>query len=125
MLLVRYFVGTTSAKALVSPFLTYFLVTGNLIGPQTFRASQAPSYTGGFVAMLICYCVCIGLMAGYWLLAAVLNHRRQTLSSSSRIMEIATAAGGGNNDGSEIDGLANSVFADLTDFQQKEFRYTT
>ncbi|KAL1962752.1 hypothetical protein VTN77DRAFT_9206 [Rasamsonia byssochlamydoides] len=99
---------------------------GNLIGPQTFRASQAPTYTGGFVAMLVCYCVCIGLMVVYWLLAAMLNHRRQMLSL--RIIDTATAttmAGGNNNDAFENESLAESFFSDLTDFQQREFRYTT
>ena len=28
-------------------------------GPQTFLAKQAPTYTGGVVAMLVCYCVAI------------------------------------------------------------------
>ncbi|PYH69518.1 MFS general substrate transporter [Aspergillus vadensis CBS 113365] len=44
---------------------------GNLIGPQTFRASQAPAYTGGFIAMLICYCICVGLMGLYWVLRCI------------------------------------------------------
>ncbi|OJJ68097.1 hypothetical protein ASPBRDRAFT_58147 [Aspergillus brasiliensis CBS 101740] len=48
---------------------------GNLIGPQTFRANQAPAYTGGFIAMLICYCICVALMAVYWLVVVKLNRR--------------------------------------------------
>ncbi|OCF32114.1 allantoate permease [Kwoniella heveanensis BCC8398] len=28
---------------------------GNIVGPQTFRANQAPKYTGGVIAMLVCY----------------------------------------------------------------------
>ncbi|RDK40323.1 MFS general substrate transporter [Aspergillus phoenicis ATCC 13157] len=48
---------------------------GNLIGPQTFRANQAPAYTGGFIAMLVCYCICVALMAVYWILVVKLNRR--------------------------------------------------
>ncbi|PWY86784.1 allantoate permease, partial [Aspergillus heteromorphus CBS 117.55] len=83
---------------------------GNLIGPQTFRASQAPAYTGGFVAMLVCYCICVGLMAGYWLLVLRLNRRLHAEDSE---------AGAVQED--EKDG----AFADRTDLQQKTFRYTT
>ncbi|KAL2847507.1 fungal-specific transcription factor domain-containing protein [Aspergillus pseudoustus] len=49
---------------------------GNLIGPQTFRESQAPAYTGGFAAMLACYCACVFLIGIYWLVAVTLNRRR-------------------------------------------------
>ena len=89
------------------------ILTGNLIGPQTFRPNQAPEYTSGFAAMLICYCVCIGLMSVYWMFAALMNARREADSSSGRSY------------GSDSSSLADSLFADLTDFQQKGFRYTT
>lgn len=81
---------------------------GNLIGPQTFRDDQAPEYTGGFVAMLICYCVCIVLMATYWAIAFTLNRR-----TSSVAAELSS-----EEDSAEL-------FTDQTDFQQKNFRYTT
>ncbi|QKX64479.1 uncharacterized protein TRUGW13939_11653 [Talaromyces rugulosus] len=90
---------------------------GNLIGPQTFRANQAPEYTTGFAAMLVCYCLCIGLMVLYWALAAVLNTRRETLSTTT------TAAA--NYYSSDGDSLAESPFADMTDYEQREFKYTT
>jgi ACS family allantoate permease-like MFS transporter len=35
------------------------LLLSHYSGPQTFQASQAPAYTGGVVAMLVCYCVAI------------------------------------------------------------------
>ena len=83
---------------------------GNLIGPQTFRANQAPAYTGGFVAMLACYCVCVLLMAVYWAIAHNLNRR-------------ATVGVDPGEDGA--DGDLMDAFADKTDFQQKAFKYTT
>tara|TARA_R110002060_G_scaffold38628_2_gene49896 strand:+ start:906 stop:1184 length:279 start_codon:yes stop_codon:yes gene_type:complete len=81
---------------------------GNLIGPQTFRASQAPEYIGGFTAMIVCYCVCIGLMGLYWALAV-----RQNKRIDARAAEL-------NSGDDLLDG-----FTDLTDQQQEGFRYTT
>lgn len=83
---------------------------GNLIGPQTFREDQAPAYTGGFISMLICYCVCILLMAIYWAIAFTLNRR----TSGRADMEVSP----GEEDSAEL-------FTDQTDFQQKNFKYTT
>jgi hypothetical protein len=56
-------------------------------------------------------------MALYWALAAVLNTRRETLSTTT------TAAA--NYYSSDGDSLAESPFADMTDYEQKEFKYTT
>lgn len=81
---------------------------GNLIGPQTFRASQAPAYTGGVIAMLVCYCVCIGLMAAYWFLCVVLNRK---------VVPAHIPEGDA--------GAAVESFQDITDFKQEGFRYTT
>jgi ACS family allantoate permease-like MFS transporter len=41
---------------------------GNLIGPQAFKANEAPKYTSGVAAMLSCYAislVLIGLVRDY------------------------------------------------------------
>ncbi|PVH79121.1 MFS general substrate transporter [Cadophora sp. DSE1049] len=66
-------------KTVVFAILYIGYAVGNLIGPQTFRASQAPEYIGGFTAMIVCYCVCIGLMGLYWALAARQNKRIDAL----------------------------------------------
>ena len=55
--------------------------------------------------MLVSYCVCVLLMAAYWTLAAYLN--RQKVSSDSDAEDIV------------------DTFGDQTDFQQKNFKYTT
>ncbi|KAL4995523.1 fungal-specific transcription factor domain-containing protein [Aspergillus recurvatus] len=92
-----------STKKTVQYSILYIgYAVGNLIGPQTFRANQAPAYTGGFVSMLACYCVCVVLMAGYWFIAVVLNRRR------------ADAV-----DLHEGQGELQEAFTDKTDFQQK------
>lgn len=87
---------------------------GNLIGPQTFRAEQAPAYTGGFVAMLVCYCICVLLMAAYWFLASALNRRRVAAESVVQ-----------REDGVASDEDMVDAFADRTDFEQRSFKYTT
>lgn len=82
---------------------------GNLIGPQTFRANQAPKYTGGVVAMLCCYCVCMLLCGLYLLITVWENRRRNRLYGKPEQVQVGTAEG----------------LADLTDKEQeKDFRYT-
>ncbi|EZF38679.1 hypothetical protein H103_07182 [Trichophyton rubrum CBS 288.86] len=85
---------------------------GNLIGPQTFRDSQAPAYTGGFIAMLVCYCSCILLMGVYWILAAWMNKR------ASRARVSATC------EGVSVENHIDQ-FMDKSDFKQVNFKYTT
>lgn len=48
----------------------------DLIGPQVFKAEQAPKYTSGVVAMLTCYAVAILLIAVYWVYALYLNKQK-------------------------------------------------
>ncbi|KIW16106.1 hypothetical protein PV08_06157 [Exophiala spinifera] len=80
---------------------------GNLIGPQTFRASQAPGYTGGVVAMLVCYCVCIMLMIAYWLYCIALNRKVISLEQTPSQEDLV------------------EVFQDVSDFKKENFKYTT
>ncbi|KAF2636341.1 putative allantoate permease [Massarina eburnea CBS 473.64] len=76
---------------------------GNIIGPQTFRADQAPAYTGGTVAMIVCYVVAMALVLAYGYLCRK--------SNAERADDIAVA---GDED-----------WLDMTDREIKGFRYTT
>jgi MFS transporter, ACS family, allantoate permease len=58
--------------------------------------------------MLICYCICIAIMAGYWFLCVVLNRK-----------VVPAYVPEGNVD------VAVDSFQDLTDFKQEGFKYTT
>lgn len=78
--------------------------TGNIIGPQTFRADQAPAYTGGTVAMIVCYAVAIVCILAYGAICHADNHKRAE--------EIREHSG-------EMDWL------DYTDRENKAFVYTT
>jgi MFS transporter, ACS family, allantoate permease len=57
---------------------------GNIIGPQTFLAYQAPGYTGGTVAMIVCYIVAIFCILGYGFICHVSNKRRAGEISENR-----------------------------------------
>lgn len=78
---------------------------GNLIGPQTFRASQAPAYTGGVIAMLCCYCACIVLILAYWFLCLSMNRRVINAQEPVEAVE--------------------ENFQDTSDWKQHGFKYTT
>jgi ACS family allantoate permease-like MFS transporter len=78
---------------------------GNLIGPQTFRASQAPAYTGGVIAMLCCYCACIVLICVYWLVCLRMNQRVIDAQEPVEAVE--------------------ENFQDTSDWKQHDFKYTT
>lgn len=79
--------------------------TGNIIGPQTFQADQAPAYTGGTVAMIVCYVIAILMISAYGYLCYRDNQKRASAIEG----RVAT----------EQDWL------DLTDKQNDTFKYTT
>ncbi|KAK4688189.1 MFS transporter, ACS family, allantoate permease, partial [Tremellales sp. Uapishka_1] len=49
---------------------------GNIVGPQTFRANQAPKYTGGVIAMLVCYIFSSIALLGYRFYIVHLNKKK-------------------------------------------------
>ena len=81
---------------------------GNLIGPQTFIAKQAPQYKGGQIAMVVCYAVSVVLNSwlyyNYW----AENKRRDQLLAEGQI---------------DVPHIDNIEFADLTDKENVNFRY--
>lgn len=107
--------GSTK-KAITYSFNYLGYCGGAITGTQTFRANQAPRYTGGFISMLVGYCACMLLSGTYWLVCVVLNRRKkaalQTLSGDSEAVF-------------EVSGVEEEEVADLTDKQQAHFFYTT
>lgn len=94
--------GHTKKLTLFAWFYVAWAI-GNIIGPQTFRADQAPAYTGGTIAMIVCYVFAIIIILIYGMVCVKSNR--------GRAEEIA--------DGSGQDWL------DLTDKENKGFKYTT
>ncbi|CAK7216547.1 hypothetical protein SCUCBS95973_002843 [Sporothrix curviconia] len=80
--------------------------TGNIIGPQTFRANQAPAYTGGAVAMIVCYAVAIVAILGYGAMCHAHNRWRAAVVENNAV-------------GADQDWL------DTTGLKNESFKYTT
>lgn len=100
--------GHTKKITTNAVFLIGYCV-GNLIGPQTFISSQAPSYTGGKISFVVCDCATVviiaAIYANYWY-----GNRRKERGMA--LLE---------ND--PLEKLENFEFADLTDKENPHFRY--
>ncbi|KAG7827093.1 hypothetical protein KL920_004753 [Ogataea angusta] len=88
---------------------------GAITGTQTFRSNQAPKYTGGFISMIVAYCVCILLSALYWVTCAIMNHTKR--KALEKYPEDALDV--------SIEGVEDEKMLDYTDRQQHHFFYTT
>lgn len=99
--------GHTKKITVNALFLIGYCV-GNLIGPQTFIAAQAPQYRGGQIAMVVCYAVSvflnIWLYYNYW----AENKKRDKMAAEGLL---------------ETPHIDNIEFADLTDKENVHFRY--
>ncbi|KAK6198640.1 putative MFS allantoate transporter [Scheffersomyces amazonensis] len=94
---------------------------GALIGPQTFRANQSPKYTGGFIAMLVALCLCIFFSGLYWLVC-IWENRNKDLKYNGKIF---LEEDGNVEKASDDHIFEDESLFDLTDKEQKHFRYTT
>ncbi|WVF65609.1 hypothetical protein IAT40_000339 [Kwoniella sp. CBS 6097] len=101
--------GGYTKKTIVYGMSYLGYLAGNIIGPQTFRANQAPTYTGGVVAMLICYCVGILLLLAYYF-----NLRRLNRAKDRWLADHPEEA--------NTEELLDD-WRDETDFESRRFRY--
>lgn len=76
---------------------------GNMIGPQTFKAEEAPTYTTAKVTMVVCAVIQVLTLVSLLVYYVIENKRR--------------------NRRNETLDIEDSEFADLTDKQNPEFRY--
>ncbi|EDK45822.1 conserved hypothetical protein [Lodderomyces elongisporus NRRL YB-4239] len=95
--------GHTKKVTVGSLYLIGYCV-GNLIGPQTFIASQAPGYQGAKVAIVVCTCFSLFTLVALYISYYVENKRRDSLPPIDMHLE-------------------NYEFADLTDRENPHFRY--
>lgn len=80
---------------------------GNFIGPQAFLAKEAPRYETGIHTMLGCYCACIALIAIYGVNNWFNNKKRdKDQAAESYVPQMV------------------EPWMDITDFNNKAFRYT-
>ncbi|KAF3023007.1 hypothetical protein E8E14_011085 [Neopestalotiopsis sp. 37M] len=96
-------------KSIAYSLVAIGYAAGNLIGPQTFVAKQAPKYTSGVVTMLACYCASMVVLFAYWLLTTAENKRRDRRYGKPEAVHVGTVEG----------------FVDISDQKQENFRYTT
>ena len=93
-------------KACATALLNAFFAIGNIIGPQTFRAKDAPAYTPAKAAMMSFQCVIVGLSVVLFVYYRTVNKKRDAKSSAA---------------GQDI--VDSVAFAGLTDKQNPQFRY--
>lgn len=98
-------VNTSGHSKKVTMNALFFMAycTGNIIGPQVFRANDAPDYTHGYAGLLACLVVAMAAILAYGVMCALENKRRDSA--------------GGKADGSV------EAFSDRTDKEKKDFRY--
>lgn len=92
-------------KVVTAALLLIAYCVGNLVGPQTYLTREAPTYHTAKVLVVVCYAICLGLLLCMYSLNVWENKRRDR--RNERLPEE----------------LHNAEFADLTDYQNPEFRY--
>ncbi|KAL4938921.1 hypothetical protein BDV06DRAFT_231455 [Aspergillus oleicola] len=85
-------------------FLAYCV--GNIIGPQAFRDTDAPSYSKGYEGLLACLVVAIVAIGAYGALCWMENRRRDAMGETDEHLQ------------------QQAAFSDLTDREKRGFRYT-
>lgn len=100
--------GHTKKITTNAVFLIGYCV-GNIIGPQTFIARQAPSYTGGKISFVVCDCATLIIIAAIYFNYWVNNKKKD------KAMALM--------DQKPLSELENFEFADMTDKENPNFRY--
>lgn len=102
-------VAGSTKKIICHWFFAIGYSAGNIIGPQTFRAEQAPNYLGAKISMLVGFIVGTFCFLGIYAMDELENKRRDKLRDTL---------------GEDYAKLPEDYeFADLTDKQNLEFRY--
>lgn len=105
--LVSSNVAGHTKKITASTILLVGYCVGNIVGPQTFNANQAPSYAGAKTAMLVAYCAGAGaLLTAYFI---YLRRNKQRAKTREELKAVISSD--------------KFAFADLTDLQNPEFIY--
>ncbi|EXJ91985.1 hypothetical protein A1O3_00535 [Capronia epimyces CBS 606.96] len=84
-------------------FFTAYCV-GNILGPQVFKASDAPDYSHGYAGLLACVVVAIASISAYGVLCWRENKKR-------------------DREGVGAEQISEDAFSDRTDQEKREFRY--
>ncbi|KAM3502271.1 hypothetical protein MY11210_009118 [Beauveria gryllotalpidicola] len=99
--------GGFTKKMTMNSMIFIAYCVGNIIGPQLFFARESPSYTSGFLAMLVCYAggIILSIMLRFYL---VWENRRRDKAAGNTVQLV------------DVEAINQ---ADLTDKEIAEFRY--
>jgi MFS transporter, ACS family, allantoate permease len=116
--------GSTKKFAFGAAYQLGYAV-GNIIGPQTFRGSDAPDYPIAKYTMLAFLVLTAILLVGYGSLHMIWNKRRDAKARvEGKFLPFSMIRGRhANPRAGEEPHMENEEFNDLTDFQVKAFRY--
>ncbi|EUC49850.1 hypothetical protein COCMIDRAFT_83730 [Bipolaris oryzae ATCC 44560] len=98
--------GYTKKTSVAAMFLIGYCV-GNIIGPQTFRPSDAPRYVPAEVTIIVCWGVCLGILAFIHFYCVRQNKKKALIRAAPDYVK-----------------LENQEWLDLTDRENPEFIYT-
>lgn len=98
--------GYTKKTTVAALYLIGYCV-GNIIGPQTFRAKDAPRYVPGEITILVCWGVCLCILAFIYIYCKMQNAKKAKIRAGEGYTK-----------------LENQEFLDLTDKENPEFIYT-
>ncbi|KAI5859962.1 putative allantoate permease [Durotheca rogersii] len=112
-------------------FIAY--CTGNIAGPQLFKAAEEPTYDTAFRGIMICYALVIGFAAVLRTYLQLVNNRRRREEGIEGSAGTSGAIGGGKvidvADGHGATEAANEIrlrpedYDDITDWKTLGFRY--
>ncbi|KAI1206578.1 MFS general substrate transporter [Annulohypoxylon truncatum] len=113
MTMVSSNVAGYTKKQLTGAFLFVGYCVGNIIGPQTFKDSEAPFYTSAYIAMLVGYCVKTVMAAVLYLYMWTENKKRD---------REAAIHGARLSEEQEKEAIEQGM-QDVTELDNKGFRY--
>ncbi len=100
-------------KQLTAAILFFGYSIGNIIGPQTFKSSDAPAYHSAYIAMLIGYVIKLVSIITLYIYMYSVNKKRD---------REAAASGVGSID-EEKEAIERGM-KDVTELDNKGFRYS-
>ncbi|KAK4893750.1 Allantoate permease [Elasticomyces elasticus] len=98
--------GYTKKTTVAALYLIGYCV-GNIIGPQTFRPSDAPRYVPAEITIIVCWSVCLCIMAFIYVWCRYQNALKAKIRAQPGYEK-----------------LENQEFLDLTDRENAEFVYS-
>ncbi|KAJ5664681.1 MFS general substrate transporter [Penicillium macrosclerotiorum] len=113
MSLITANTGGSTKRSVVNGIFFISYCVGNIVGPFSFKTSEAPTYTSGIVAMLVAYCVEALLLLSFAVYAAMLNKKKDEIVQRE-----------GLSLGDAVTQFQESSSTDRTDKEDLFFRYS-